>query len=175
MPNRSWFRSSHRGAEVQAFLGTLGCISNATTSLDDTTFLAQCPANRAGEMLELHLGLLDGDFSGAWDAALPNEARTLIQEERTRSDGLLRPLFRAALMGLFPDKHGYKASTVDGSDAMAIEPSLVRRWVAKFYRPSSAILVVGGAISASELIDALVQHGDPRIFHPDATRAHLRE
>jgi predicted Zn-dependent peptidase len=168
-----WFRARVDAQETFARLQAMGCAFNGYTGLDTTRYLNQCPRRMRHEQLKLHLGLLDGAIEDVPEGALEIEKRVVTQEWRINDDDFFRPLFRSSRHLLFPTNHPYHLPDLTEGVVSAITEADVAAFVAEHYRLNNAVLVVHGDLSASELLDLLVVHAPPTLFHPDLTEDHL--
>lgn len=149
--------ASAPAAAYDRWLAEAGASNNAWTSHDTTAFTVVGPANA----LELTL-FLESDRMG-WmlldEEDLINQLAVVFSERelsRSAVGGLVTPSTSAAL---FPSGHPYRTTVLGDPDPLAeVSLAQIQAFVDRWYQPANATLVVGGAVSAQEVIALAEKH-----------------
>jgi predicted Zn-dependent peptidase len=147
------FKGTDKVKNVDVLFERVGALTNATTEVDSTVYLAECPKETALKTLEMWLQFLS-------EAAInreefERERGVILSEYFITEDNPDFLVEKNATQSLF--KGHPLASTVIGSDKTikAISHKDMVDYFRFWYHPSNAVILVSGDLQMDELIDCV--------------------
>ncbi len=140
---------------VATDIESVGGEVNASTSFDNTTYLADLPA--ASWRLGLEV-FQDMTFGAAFDPEeLTQEKKVVIAELKKGQDEPGRVLFQKSQQQVWSGKP-YEFPVIGFEDTVnAVTSEDLHAYVRRFYQPQSMVLVVVGDVKAAEVLSAVKQ------------------
>ena len=127
---------------------------NAFTTLDATTYVTRANATRLEELLSIEAVRLGYRCTSINDSVFTREREVVLNELRLKDT--TRALLQAVHAGVYPEGHPYRRI---GSGTEASVGAITREQACAFadahYAPANAVLVVSGAVTATQLDAAL--------------------
>jgi predicted Zn-dependent peptidase len=149
------FKGTDRVKNIDAMFEHVGAITNATTEVDSTVYLAECPKETAFKTLEMWLQFLS---EAAIDyAEFERERGVILSEYFITEDNPDFLVDKNATLSLF--KGHPLASTVIGSDETikAISHKDMIDYFRFWHHPSNAVIWVSGDLQMDKVIDCVEQ------------------
>ena len=166
------FRAVLDGEPIGVALRAAGCVSNATTGLDYTTYFMECPIDAADVPLRFALSLAVHDLPGLTDAAVAVEAQVVQHETTQRQDAGNYTDSRLTLP-VFTGDHPYHIADAGLDEVVSVSLADVQGFFSRHYTPGNTVMVVEGDLLPHALAESVARLSGDGVAHPRQRRGEV--